>query len=97
MDNKQWKSSYWRPVYLPTNDELLNAYVKRQKYWKGINENISTAKFKKILKYPPKSHPNMYSEDEMDEFYGRIEPPPPDIRDYMDLQTQIRIGYKKIY
>jgi hypothetical protein len=92
----QWKSSYWRPVYLPTNEELLKAYIKRNKYWRDMDECESTIKFKKILKYPPKLYPNMYTLIELEEFEG-IEPPPPDIREFMDLDVQYRIGYKKKY
>ena len=88
------------PSYLPTNDELMKAYVKRNKLWNGMSDKQSINKFIKLINFPPHIHPNLYDACELDEIEniknGTIEPPCPDIRDFLDHDVQIRIGYKKI-
>ena len=90
----------WRPYYLPSNTELLKAFIKRNKEWKGIDKNESIIKFNKLINYPPSLFPYLYDSGEHEEINsiknGTIEPPCPDIRDFLDIHVQIRIGYKKI-
>ena len=87
------------PSYLPTNDELLKAFIKRNKKWKGMSDEQSINKFNKLINFPPCKFPNMYDKFELDEFQniknGTIEPPCPNIKDFLDIDVQKRIGYKK--
>ena len=91
--------THWRPAYLPTYNELKKAYVKRNNIMKSITNEESIIEFDKHFNFPHSLFPQLYNEDEHFEFEniknGTIEPPRPDIREFLDPNVQIRIGYIK--
>ena len=91
--------THWRPAYLPTYNELKKAYIKRNNIMKSITNEESIIEFDKHFNFPHSLFPQLYNEDEHFEFEniknGTIEPPRPDIREFLDPNVQIRIGYIK--
>ena len=91
--------THWRPAYLPTYNELKKAYVKRNNIIKSITNEESIIEFDKYFNFPHSLFPQLYNEDEHFEFEniknGTIEPPRSDIREFLDPNVQIRIGYIK--